>query len=201
MTTHNQVSITDPDLDNEVNMQQSMQSIPRVRDDLSQTRSRIGKLDPMSHKVASRLSHNVRDSSPNRFQQLQSTKAKRNSNGPMDSPDGFVERRSPTKNLFRQNRETVEDMLIRKLRTRHIDNNACFSVVPFEETISNFSTSNPNRTIGPKKHLRNKSMGQGIFKPPNRLMMGTMDKGVRNASINLPRILTAGPEESPRKAD
>ena len=119
-------------------------------------------------------------------------KAKRLSNiGPSDDQAWPIGRGSPTKNLFRQNRETVEDMLIRKLRTRHIDNNLCFSVMPFEETISNFSGVKNNRTVGPKKNLRNQSLGQSNFKV-NRWMNATMDKGVRTNSTTLPRIMTAG---------
>ena len=90
----------------------------------------MGPLDPLNLKANSRLSHNVmRDRSPGTFQQLQSTKAKRWSNIPPDADQSWMmDRSSPTKNLFRQNRETVEDMLIRKLRTRHIDKNAVFSI-------------------------------------------------------------------------
>ena len=115
---------------NDVTLQGSVKAIPKVREDLSPARSRAGPLDPLNHKANSRLSHNVvRDRSPGTFQQLQSTKAKRWSNIPPDADlSGMMERTSPTRSLFRQNRETVEDMLIRKLRTRHIDKTACFSI-------------------------------------------------------------------------
>ena len=59
---------------------------------------------------------------------------------------------SPTRSLFKTNKESLEDMLVRKLKQKYIESNTAFaSILPYDETASLLSNNYMNHLS--KKHL------------------------------------------------
>ena len=61
---------------------------------------------------------------------------------PTTSPDGSQKNLSPKGNLFKKNKESLESMLVRKLKQKYIDSNPAFALISNNTGDESLSTCN-----------------------------------------------------------